>query len=181
MTATLALAVSIIALILIAGLIVMFHDQVNAVRQIKKHCSDPEVQAVSTGGVIPKRAHREDAGLDLRTTTDIRLVPGERALINTGISVGIPAGYVGLVAPRSGLAHKHGITIMNSPGVVDAGYHGDLFVNVVNHGSSAVTLRAGDRIAQLLIVPAVLGLLRVVDDLGESDRGMRGHGSTGVK
>ena len=131
--------------------------------------------------LIPTRAHAHDAGLDLRCghKLGVILLPGKRELVNTGVAVNIPPGYVGLVHPRSGWAHKYGITVNNAPGTVDAGYVGNVLVNLINHGSETVALEYGERIAQLLIQRVELPELEVVDSLDTTARGTAGHGSTG--
>ena len=133
--------------------------------------------------LVPTRAHATDAGLDLRCAErfGVTLAPGERQLVDTGIKVAIPAGYVGLVHPRSGWAHKYGITVNNAPGTVDAGYVGNVLVNLINHGSETVALEYGDRIAQLIIQRVELPELEIVDSLDTTTRGTAGHGSTGEK
>lgn len=131
-------------------------------------------------GATPYRAHPDDAGLDLFAAEDIYLTPGAQHLVRTGTAVAIPAGHVGLICPRSGLAHQTGVTVLNAPGVIDAGYRGELLVNLVNHSSYGhVVVKTGDRIAQLLILPIVTPTLCKVDQLAEGDRGDQGHGSTG--
>lgn len=112
---------------------------------------------------------------------DFTLAPGERAMVPTGVAVAIPPGMAGLVLPRSGLAIKHGISCVNAPGLVDPNYRGELCVILINHGSEPFSARAGDRIAQLLIVPFVTPALVVVDELpdGGDDRGAGGFGSSG--
>lgn len=131
--------------------------------------------------LMPTRAHATDAGLDLKCGEfGVVLKPGERRLIDTGVKVDIPAGYVGLVHPRSGWAHKYGITVNNAPGTVDAGYVGNILVNLINHGSETVALEYGDRIAQLLIQRVELPELDLVDSLDTTARGTAGHGSTGT-
>ena len=131
--------------------------------------------------LVPTRSHPHDAGLDLRCAErfGVTLAPGERQLVDTGIKVAIPAGYVGLVHPRSGWAHKYGITVNNAPGTVDAGYTGTIKVNLINHGQDAVSIGYGERIAQLLIQRVELPELEVVDSLDTTARGTAGHGSTG--
>ena len=130
---------------------------------------------------MPTRAHDADAGLDLRCAEHfVPLAPGGRHLFDTGVAVNIPPGYVGLVHPRSGHAHKYGITVNNAPGTVDAGYTGTIKVNLINHGSETVALEYGDRIAQLLIQRVELPELVVVDSLDTTTRGTAGHGSTGT-
>jgi dUTP pyrophosphatase len=129
---------------------------------------------------LPEAAHQHDAGLDLRSVVDCELGPGDRALVPVGLAVEIPPGHAGLVVPRSGLAARHGITILNAPGLVDAGYRGELQVALLNTDrSEPFPIAAGDRIAQLVIVavPAVEPVL--ADELSASVRGERGFGSSG--
>lgn len=128
---------------------------------------------------LPTRAHPTDAGLDLRASTRATIAPGGRATIPTGVAVAIPDGHVGLVAPRSGLARTHGVTVANAPGIIDAGYRGEIQVILVNHGRTPFRLIAGDRIAQLIITPIVTPELDLVDALEAGDRGDNGFGSTG--
>lgn len=109
----------------------------------------------------------------------VDIAPGERRVIPTGIAVAIPPGYAGLVAPRSGLAARSGIGIVNAPGVVDSGYRGEISVILINLGSEPVAIGRGDRIAQLLVVPVATPEFEVVEGLGETDRGVGGFGSTG--
>lgn len=132
--------------------------------------------------LMPTRAHPHDAGLDLRCAEHfVPLAPGVRHLFDTGVAVNIPPGYVGLVHPRSGWAHKYGITVNNAPGTVDSGYTGTIKVNLINHGQDAVSIEYGERIAQLLIQRVELPELEVVDSLDTTTRGEAGHGSTGSK
>ena len=132
--------------------------------------------------LMPTRAHATDAGLDLRCAEDfVMLARGGRHLFDTGVKVAIPAGYVGLIHPRSGWAHKYGITVNNAPGTVDAGYTGTIKVNLINHGQDAVPIEYGERIAQLLIQRVELPELELVDSLDTTTRGTAGHGSTGEK
>jgi dUTP pyrophosphatase len=128
----------------------------------------------------PGHAHSGDAGLDLFARREVSLAPGEWDMIPTGVAVAIPDGFVGLVAPRSGLAAGYGISVLNGPGVVDAGYRGELRVILINQGAAAVTFRRGDRIAQMLVVPVAEVDFDVVDELPESLRGKGGFGSTGT-
>jgi dUTP pyrophosphatase len=129
---------------------------------------------------IPSYAHPGDAGADLMTTVDLTLGPGERALVPTGISIALPEGYVALVHPRSGLAARHGLSIVNTPGTIDAGYRGEIKVLLVNHDvSQPVELRRGDRIAQLVLQRVEQAVFTEVDALPESVRGIGGYGSTG--
>jgi dUTP diphosphatase len=129
---------------------------------------------------VPAYAHPGDAGADLVAAADVELAPGERRLVPTGIAIALPDGYVGLVHPRSGLAHRLGVTVLNAPGTVDAGYRGEIFVNLVNHDPAAtVKISRGDRIAQLLVQRVERAEFRVVDELPDTVRGAGGHGSTG--
>ncbi|WP_229117309.1 dUTP diphosphatase [Enemella dayhoffiae] len=129
---------------------------------------------------LPRYAHPDDAGADLVSAVDVRLEPGERRLVGTGVALALPEGYAGFVHPRSGLAARHGLSIVNAPGTVDAGYRGEIKVCLVNTDRShAVELRRGDRIAQLVVQPVSRARFEVVDTLTESIRGDGGHGSTG--
>lgn len=119
------------------------------------------------------------AGMDLCACEALVIGPGERAVIKTGIALAIPEGMVGLVCPRSGLALNHGITVLNSPGVIDSDYRGELMVILMNHGSAGFNISIGDRIAQLLITPVMRAVLHDGDDLSETERGSGGFGSTG--
>jgi dUTP pyrophosphatase len=131
---------------------------------------------------LPARQHADDAGYDLVAREDARLEPaGGRAIIPTGVAVVIPAGYAGFVQPRSGLALRHGVTVLNSPGLVDAGYRDELRVILVNLDPvEAFTVKRGDRIAQLVIQRVEAPDWTVVDGLDDSDRGVGGFGSTGI-
>ena len=130
---------------------------------------------------MPTRAHATDAGLDLKCAEHfVPLAPGGRHLFDTGVAVNIPPGYVGLVHPRSGWAHKYGITVNNAPGTVDAGYTGNIKVNLINHGQDVVSIGYGERIAQLIIQRVELPELDLVDSLDTTARGTAGHGSTGT-
>lgn len=131
---------------------------------------------------VPTRAHDHDAGLDLRANENARVSAGGRVLVGTGIAVAIPPGHVGLVCPRSGMAAKFGVTVANAPGVIDAGYRGEVKVNLVNHGRAALDVSKGDRIAQLLVVPVAMPTISHVGDLPApvDGRGVGGHGSTGA-
>lgn len=129
---------------------------------------------------LPSYAHPGDAGADLRTTVDVTLAPGERALVPTGIGIALPEGYVALVHPRSGLAARHGLSIVNSPGTVDAGYRGEVKVMLVNlDPREPIVLSRGDRIAQLVVQQVELARFVEVEELPGSVRGADGHGSTG--
>jgi dUTP pyrophosphatase len=129
---------------------------------------------------LPSYAREDDAGLDLRAAHDAALEPGGRALVGTGLAVAIPAGFAGLVLPRSGLALSQGVTVLNAPGLVDAGYRGELKVLLINHGAAPVAVRRGDRIAQLVIQRVERAEPIEVVELPASQRGAGGFGSTGV-
>ena len=131
---------------------------------------------------LPARGSEHAAGFDLRAAVDspLGIAAGERALIPTGISMAIPPGYEGQIRPRSGLAVKHGIAIVNAPGTIDSDYRGEIQVILINLGSEPWTVQRGDRIAQLVIAPVLSVDLEAVDDLAETARGMGGFGSTGV-
>jgi dUTP diphosphatase len=129
--------------------------------------------------VLPRHAYAGDAGLDLSACERVVLEPGERALVHTGVAVAIPPGYAGYVQPRSGLAIEHGITIVNTPGLVDSGYRGELRIILLNTDREhAFTIEPGMRIAQLVILPVPPVELQVVDELPDSERGERGFGSS---
>lgn len=131
---------------------------------------------------IPAYAQPGDAGADLRSTESRVLAPGERALVGTGIRVALPEGTVAFVVPRSGLAVKHGITVLNAPGTIDAGYRGEIKVPLLNTDPvEAFTIEPGDRIAQLIVMRVAEAVFTPVDALPESDRGEGGFGSTGVR
>lgn len=129
---------------------------------------------------VPQHAHPGDGGVDLHAAHDLKLEPGERAVVRTGIALAIPEGYAGLVTPRSGLAVRTGVTVLNGPGLVDAGYRGELMVPLVNLGSEPVELTRGERIAQLVITPVIEQEFVEVDELPDSPRGDGGFGSTGT-
>ncbi|UQN31650.1 dUTP diphosphatase [Brachybacterium kimchii] len=130
--------------------------------------------------VLPYRAHAHDAGFDLISSEELVIPALGRALVGTGVSLALPEGTVGLVCPRSGLAVRHGVTVLNGPGVVDAGYRGEVRVPLVNlDGEQEFAVHRGDRIAQLVVVPFVAPRLEVVADLEESERADRGFGSSG--
>jgi len=128
----------------------------------------------------PTYAHPGDAGADLLARVDVTLAPGERAVVPTGVAIALPRGYAAFVHPRSGLAARHGVTTLNAPGTVDAGYRGEIHVNLVNTDrATSVTLHRGDRVAQLVVQRVEHADFVVVDALPDSARGAGGHGSTG--
>ncbi|MFY9588366.1 MAG: dUTP diphosphatase [Actinomycetota bacterium] len=144
--------------------------------------SDVEIliQRLDDGLPLPERAHPGDAGFDLRSTVDLVLAPGERALVPTGIAVAIPLGYAGLVQPRSGLAARHGVSIVNTPGLIDSGYRGEIKVIAINlDPKEPFEIHRGDKIAQIVFYPVPETKLREVDELPDSERGEGGFGSSG--
>jgi len=141
--------------------------------------TDP-VDVPIIAGLVPAYAHPGDAGADLHAAEAVTLAPGARHTVPTGVSIALPDGYAAFVVPRSGLAAKHGITIVNSPGTVDAGYRGEIRVTVLNTDSSMpYDIAVGDRIAQLIVMPVTRANFVPVDELPESRRGTAGFGSTG--
>jgi dUTP pyrophosphatase len=131
---------------------------------------------------LPAYATAQSAGLDLvaAVDADVTLAPGARRLIPTGLSIALPAGYEAQVRPRSGLALKHGITVLNSPGTIDADYRGEVKVLLINHGPENFVLKRGDRIAQMVVAPVTRIAWNVVERLDETERGAGGYGSTGI-
>jgi len=130
---------------------------------------------------IPRPAHPGDAGVDLVTTADVRLDPGERTVVGTGIAIALPNGYAAFVHPRSGLAARHGVTVVNAPGTVDAGYRGEIKIVLVNHDTAhPVRLERGERVAQLVVQRVEHVAFVEVDQLPGSARGEGGYGSTGT-
>ena len=141
-----------------------------------------ELPIVAADGQTPAYAQPGDAGADLRSSEALTLEPGERALVGTGISFALPDGYAAFVVPRSGLAVKHGITVLNSPGTIDAGYRGEIKVPLLNTDQrEAFRIEPGDRIAQLIVMPVSRAVFSPVAELPESVRGEGGFGSTGVR
>lgn len=138
------------------------------------------VRRLRPDAVLPGRAYPGDAGLDLTACERVELLPGQRAAVPTGLAVAIPHGYAGFVQPRSGLALRHGISIVNTPGLVDAGYRGEVLVILVNTDArEPFVVEPGTRVAQLVVVPVPEVGVAEVDELPESERGARGHGSSG--
>jgi dUTP pyrophosphatase len=141
--------------------------------------SELPLKRLRAEAVLPARAYDADAGLDLAACERVELAPGARAVVGTGLAVAIPEGHAGLVQPRSGLAAEHGIAIVNSPGLVDAGYRGELKVVLLNTDRDApFVVEPGMRIAQLVVVPVALPEPREVDELPGSERGEKGFGSS---
>jgi dUTP pyrophosphatase len=130
---------------------------------------------------LPRYARAGDAGLDLHSAERVVIEPGGRTLVRTGLALAIPPGFAGFVLPRSGLALRHGVTVLNAPGLIDAGYRGEVQVLLVNHDAdAAVTVERGERIAQLVVQAVETAELVEVDDLAVTERGTGGFGSTGV-
>lgn len=139
------------------------------------------VEVLITADTVPSYSHPGDAGADLSSAEALTLAPGQRATVATGVSIALPDGFVAFVVPRSGLAAKHGITIVNSPGTVDAGYRGELKVTLLNTDSSnSFDIAVGDRIAQIIIMPVTQARFIPVEKLPVSERGESGFGSTGL-
>ena len=139
------------------------------------------VEVLITASVLPNYAHPGDAGADLHASEALELAPGARALVGTGVSIALPDGFAAFVVPRSGLAAKHGITIVNSPGTVDAGYRGEIKVTLLNTDlTKPFPIAVGDRIAQLIVMPVARATFIPVDRLPGSQRGEGGFGSTGL-
>ncbi|GIE80378.1 deoxyuridine 5'-triphosphate nucleotidohydrolase [Actinoplanes philippinensis] len=129
---------------------------------------------------LPAYAHPGDAGADLVAAEEAEIAPGARVKVRTGVAIALPDGFVGLVHPRSGLAARLGVTVLNAPGTVDAGYRGEILVNLINHDrENTVKISRGDRIAQLVIQRVERAAFHAVDALGDTVRGTGGHGSTG--
>ena len=139
------------------------------------------IQRLREDAVVPQRAYHGDAGLDLAACERVELAPGERAVVGTGLAVAIPEGYAGFVQPRSGLADRNGISIVNSPGLIDSGYRGELKVILLNTDTKQpFVVEPGMRIAQLVVLEVPELELVELDELPATERGVRGHGSSGT-
>ena len=142
------------------------------------------VQRLAHGADLPLPAYAtaQSAGLDLMAAVqgEVTLAPGARRLIPTGLAIALPAGFEAQVRPRSGLALKHGITVLNSPGTIDADYRGEVQVLLINHGAAPFVIRRGDRIAQMVVAPVTQIAWKPVSQLDETERGSGGYGSTGI-
>jgi dUTP pyrophosphatase len=148
-------------------------EEVDEIHEVAVRRLDPDLP-------LPDYAHAGDAGADLRARVDVTLEPGQRVLVPTGIALALPPGHAGFVHPRSGLAARHGISIVNAPGTIDEGYRGEVLVNLVNlDPSEPFTVRRGDRIAQLVVQRVARARFVEVDSLDTTRRGDTGHGSTG--
>ena len=139
-----------------------------------------DFQILSDRAVLPTRAHQGDAGLDLHACEEAHIGPGERWQVGTGVAVEIPGGHAGLILPRSGMARRHGISLVNAPGLIDSGYRGEIKVLLLNNDPAEVfRVQPGDRIAQLVITPVVVAEPEAVDELNASERAENGFGSSG--
>ena len=139
------------------------------------------VEVLITAQSVPSYSHPGDAGADLSSSEALTLAPGQRATVGTGVSIALPAGFGAFIVPRSGLAAKHGITVVNSPGTVDAGYRGEIKVTLLNTDSSdSFEIAIGDRIAQMIVMPVTQARFIPVEKLPVSERGESGFGSTGL-
>ena len=130
--------------------------------------------------VLPAYAHPGDAGMDIRSVDDLEIAPGARALVHTGLVMVLPPGWEAQVRPRSGLALKHGVTVLNTPGTIDAGYRGEVGVILANLGDVPFPVKKGDRIAQVVVAPVTTAAIEETDVVDDTDRGGGGFGSTGV-
>lgn len=130
--------------------------------------------------VLPEYAHESDAGMDVRSVDELTILPGKRALVHTGLVMMLPPMYEAQVRPRSGLALKSGITVLNTPGTIDAGYRGEVGVILANFGDSEFKVSKGDKIAQIVVAPVTRAEIEETDSIDETDRGEGGFGSTGL-
>lgn len=137
-----------------------------------------KIRKLHPDAVIPTYAKKGDAGADLYANVDTYIMPGEWSLIGTGIAIAMPPGWVGLIHPRSGMAAKLGVTVLNAPGTVDSGYRGEVLVNLINHSTVPVAISKGDRIAQIVFQQHEQADFLEVEELDNTDRGEGGHGST---
>ena len=137
------------------------------------------VNRLNSSAILPDRAHASDAGLDLYSAVDVTIPPGETRLVGTGVALELPPGTEGQIRPRSGLALKHGVTVLNSPGTIDEGYRGELGVILINHGRATFEVRHGMKIAQLVVQSRLALDVVEATQLSDTDRGSGGFGSTG--
>lgn len=136
---------------------------------------------LTEGAEAPFYATPGAAGMDLRSIEEVTLAPGERRLVRTGLRIAVPQGYEAQIRPRSGLALKQGVSMVNTPGTIDSDYRGEIGVILINHGQEEVSLTKGERIAQMVVCPVVQVQIQVVENLDETERGEGGFGSTGTK
>lgn len=143
---------------------------------------DPVLKVVvEVGASVPEYATDGAAGLDIRANVDVALKPMERLLVQTGLRIAVPEGFEAQIRPRSGLANKHGVTVLNSPGTIDSDYRGEIGVILINLGTDVFEIRKGDRIAQMVIAPVARVAITLCDELPKTGRGEGGFGSTGVR
>ena len=135
---------------------------------------------VHPDAVLPSYAHPSDAGMDVRSVDELTLAPGRRALVHTGLVMLLPPGYEAQIRPRSGLALKSGVTVLNAPGTIDSGYRGEVGVILANFGGADFQVKTGDKIAQIVVAPVTQSEIVETEDVDETDRGADGFGSTGV-
>ena len=138
-----------------------------------------KILKLNDAAIIPRYAHSGDAGLDLFSVEEKEILPGETQLINTGIAIALPQGTEAQIRPRSGLALKHSVTVLNSPGTIDAGYRGEIGIILINHGKNPFQIIPGMKIAQMVIASIIQAKVTVVDELNITNRGVDGFGSTG--
>ena len=140
-----------------------------------------KIKRIHEDAVMPAYAHESDAGMDVRSVEELVIEPGKRALVHTGLIFLLPPNYEAQVRPRSGLALKNGVTVLNTPGTIDSGYRGEVGVILANFGEAPFKVAKGDRIAQIVIAPVTRADIEETDTVDETDRGSGGFGSTGVK
>jgi dUTP pyrophosphatase len=138
-------------------------------------------RTIDPSAILPSYAHPGDAGMDIRSVEDLTIAPGERALVHTGLVMILPPGYEAQVRPRSGLALKNGITVLNSPGTIDEGYRGEVGVILANFGKEPFKVEKGSKIAQIVVSPCTRAEISLTDEVDDTDRGTGGFGSTGVR
>ncbi|NBD14911.1 MAG: dUTP diphosphatase [Cyanobacteria bacterium] len=139
-----------------------------------------KIKKIHESAIIPSYAHQGDVGMDLYSIDEVEIASGETTLIHTGITIELPQGTEAQIRPRSGLALKHSVTVLNTPGTIDEGYRGEIGVILINHGKSAFKVAKGMKIAQMVIKPVLYVEVDEVDKLGQSSRGQGGFGSTGT-
>ena len=138
-----------------------------------------KIKLLNESAILPEKQHDSDAGYDLYSIEDVVLKPNQIYKVKTGISIQIPNNYGGLVLPRSGLSSKHGISLINTPGLIDSGYRGELLIPLINHSSNEYTINQHERVAQLILIETPEVKIEVTSDLDDSDREAKGFGSTG--
>ncbi|MDK2409004.1 dUTP diphosphatase [Aphanizomenon sp. PH219] len=139
-----------------------------------------KILKLDEAAIIPKYEHPEDSGLDLFSIEEVEILPSESKLIHTGIAIGLPPGTEAQIRPRSGLALKHQITLLNTPGTIDEGYRGEIGIILINHGKMIFKVMKGMKIAQMVIAPVIHAEIKIVNTLNNTSRGVNGFGSTGL-